>query len=205
MRVMYLHRPFRWRRWWRDREACESHSSDFGSFQFLPQSAKAEWAAVLHGNGIRLLGPLTLDRLPLEEAVHRNDAAPLPVSIPKGRQSLHRLAVGVDRSFCGRPWGPRTSTGLAPIGAGRASRGGSSQVFQNVIGRLPMPPALPAAPSPLSDRRVSNPVSEPAVHRIQQVRARLAAPFPGRAIETRVRPHAAARSSSSTGRFWRSE
>ncbi len=42
----------------------------------LPQTAKAKGRAVLHGDGIRLLGLLPLDRLPFEEAIDRDDEAP---------------------------------------------------------------------------------------------------------------------------------
>jgi hypothetical protein len=43
---------------------------------------------------VGLLRPLAL---PLEEAVHRHDAAALAVGIPKGRQVPDGLALGVDR------------------------------------------------------------------------------------------------------------
>jgi hypothetical protein len=68
------------------------HSPEAGSFQFSQMRA-----AVLHGDGIRLLSFLPLDRFPLEKAVHRHDAAALPVRIPECRQIAYRLAFGIDR------------------------------------------------------------------------------------------------------------
>src|SRR5579862_8753359 len=61
----------------------------------LPKPANAEWA-VFHGDGIGLLGFLPFDRLPLEEAVNRDDAAPSAIAMPEGRQTVHGLALGVD-------------------------------------------------------------------------------------------------------------
>ena len=58
--------------------------------------------AVLHGDGVGLLRLLPLDGLPLEEAVHRHDAAPLAVGVPEGRQVAHGLALGVDRLAAAR-------------------------------------------------------------------------------------------------------
>ena len=56
-----------------------------------------EWRAVLHGDGIRLLRPLAFDRFPLEETVYGEDAPAQAVCIAECRQSVHRLAFGVDR------------------------------------------------------------------------------------------------------------
>src|SRR5205807_394757 len=44
----------------------------------------------------RLLRPRTLDRLPLEEAVDRQQAAPIGVSTPEHRCRRHPLGCGVD-------------------------------------------------------------------------------------------------------------
>src|SRR4029077_13743353 len=52
----------------------------------LPKPADAEWAAVLHGDGIGLFGLLSLDRLPFEEAIDRQYAPPLAISLPKRRE-----------------------------------------------------------------------------------------------------------------------
>jgi hypothetical protein len=52
---------------------------------------------VLHGDRIGLLGLLSLDRLPLVEAVDRQNAAAPAIRVPKHRQPVHRLAFGVDR------------------------------------------------------------------------------------------------------------
>src|SRR5262249_18328454 len=66
-------------------------------FPVLPYPADAEWRAVLHGYGVRLLCSLSLDRLPLEESVHRHDAAAFAVRVPERRQRRDSLAFGVDR------------------------------------------------------------------------------------------------------------
>src|SRR6516165_7856475 len=63
----------------------------------LPNSGDAERRAVLHSDSVWLLCPLALDRFPLEEAVHRHDAAAPAVGIPKRRQVMHSLIFGVDR------------------------------------------------------------------------------------------------------------
>jgi hypothetical protein len=63
----------------------------------IPDASYAEGAAVLHGDGIRLLSFLPLDRFPLKKAVYRHDAATLPVRIPECRQIPYRLAFGIDR------------------------------------------------------------------------------------------------------------
>jgi hypothetical protein len=55
-----------------------------------------------------LLGLLSLDRLPLEEAIDRQDAPPFAISLPKRRECPDGLAFGVDRF-------PATLRVLAPI------------------------------------------------------------------------------------------
>ena len=45
------------------------HSSGNRVFPIFPQSAEAKGTAVLHGDGVGLLGFLALDRLPLKEAI----------------------------------------------------------------------------------------------------------------------------------------
>jgi hypothetical protein len=62
----------------------------------LPDACETERRAILHGDGIGLLRPLAPDGLPLEEAVHRHDAAALAVGIPERRELPHGLALGVD-------------------------------------------------------------------------------------------------------------
>src|SRR4029077_404735 len=52
---------------------------------------------VLHGDGVGLFGLLSLDRLPFEEAIDRQDAPPLAISLLKRRECPERLAFGVDR------------------------------------------------------------------------------------------------------------
>src|SRR5437660_1722047 len=64
-------------------------------FPVLPNAGDAERCAIFHGDRVGLLRPLALDRLPLEEAVHRHDAAALAVGIPKGRQVPDGLALGI--------------------------------------------------------------------------------------------------------------
>src|SRR2546430_800321 len=66
-----------------------------GLLPVLPQSCDAEGTAILHGDRERLLRLLPLDRLPLEEAVHRNNAAMLTIGIPERRQIAHGLALGI--------------------------------------------------------------------------------------------------------------
>ena len=78
----------------------------------LPQSAEPEGAAVLHGYGKGLLGLLALDRLPLEEAVHRDDAASPPIGVTEARQRAHRLTLGINS--CGAPsWWRAAGRGLS--------------------------------------------------------------------------------------------
>src|SRR5262249_13631704 len=74
----------------------------------LPNAADAERFTGLHRNGIRLLGLLSLNRLPLEKAVHRHDAAPLAVGVPERREPVNGLALGVD-------WLAASGWVLAPI------------------------------------------------------------------------------------------
>ena len=68
------------------RDDCEGAYPLAGSLVFpvLPQPAEAERAAVFHGNRTRLLGLLPLERLPLEEAIDRYDAAPPRVGVAEG-------------------------------------------------------------------------------------------------------------------------
>src|SRR5215475_10678321 len=63
----------------------------------LPDAGDAEWRAVLHSDSVGLFCLLPLDRLPLEEAVHRHNAAAPAVRISKRRQISHGLVFGVDR------------------------------------------------------------------------------------------------------------
>src|SRR5215471_924661 len=77
-------------------------------FPVLPNPTDAERFTGLHRNGIRLLGLLPLDRLPLEKAVHRHDAAPLAVGVSERREPVNGLALGVD-------WLAASGWVLAPI------------------------------------------------------------------------------------------
>src|SRR4029077_1708115 len=52
---------------------------------------------VLHGDGVGLFGLLALDRLPFEEAIDRQDAPPLAISLPKRRECPDGLAFSVHR------------------------------------------------------------------------------------------------------------
>src|SRR5262249_680797 len=63
----------------------------------LPDAGDAEWRAILHSDRIRLLRRLTLDSLPLEETVHRHNAAALAVRIAERGQIPHGFELGVDR------------------------------------------------------------------------------------------------------------
>ena len=85
------------------------HSPEAGSFQFSQSPPMPKRPAVLHGDCIRLLRFLALDRLPLEEAINRNDAAAPAIGIPEGGQIAHGLAFGIDR------FSPALRV-LAPIG-----------------------------------------------------------------------------------------
>jgi len=62
----------------------------------LPQSTDAEWAGVLHGYGIRLLG-ISFDRFPLEKAVNRQNTTASAIGIVEHRQLVHGL-------FAQRAW-----------------------------------------------------------------------------------------------------
>src|SRR6266516_2195718 len=62
-----------------------------------PTTSDPERRAVLHGDGIRLLCSLALNRLPLKETVHRHDAAPPDIGVPEHRQPGDRLRLGIDR------------------------------------------------------------------------------------------------------------
>src|SRR5271166_1784245 len=66
-------------------------------FPVLPNAGDPERRAILHGDGVGLLRPLSLDRLPLEKAIHRHNAAPVTVGVPECRQLVHGLAFRVDR------------------------------------------------------------------------------------------------------------
>jgi hypothetical protein len=66
-------------------------------FPVLPEPANAKRPAVLHGDGIGLLSFLALDRLPLEEAVDRDDTAPPAIRVAEARQIADGLALSVDR------------------------------------------------------------------------------------------------------------
>jgi hypothetical protein len=66
-------------------------------FPILPDPGYPEWTAFCHGNRIWLLRLLRLDGLPLEKAVHRNDAPSSPVRISERRPLAHGLTFGVDR------------------------------------------------------------------------------------------------------------
>jgi hypothetical protein len=48
-------------------------------------------------DSVGLLRLPALDRLPLEEAVDRDDTAPTPVGVAEGRQLMGGLTLGVDR------------------------------------------------------------------------------------------------------------
>src|SRR5262249_11276148 len=63
----------------------------------LPDAADAERLAVLHRDSVGLLRLLPLDRLPLEEPIHRHDAPAQPVRIAEGRQRPNRFALRIDR------------------------------------------------------------------------------------------------------------
>src|SRR5262249_45975273 len=77
-------------------------------FPVLPNSGDSERFTGLHRNGIRLLGPLPLNRLPLEKAVHRHDAASLSIGVPECGEPVNGLALGVD-------WLAASGWVLAPI------------------------------------------------------------------------------------------
>jgi hypothetical protein len=55
-------------------------------FPVLPDATNPERSAVLHGDGVRLLGFLPFDGLPFEEAIHWNNAAPPPTLSIKPRR-----------------------------------------------------------------------------------------------------------------------
>jgi hypothetical protein len=57
----------------------------------LPNAGDPEWRSVLHGDGVGLPGPLSLDGLPLEEAVHRKDASSLS-DMPPEMSAAARLS-----------------------------------------------------------------------------------------------------------------
>jgi hypothetical protein len=87
----------------------------------LPKTRDAERRTVLHGDGIGLLGPLSLDRIPLEKAIHRDDTTAHAVGVAERRQITHGLALGID--------------GLAPAGRVLASVGNKSPT-QRIEGDL---------------------------------------------------------------------
>src|SRR5262249_33944758 len=67
-----------------------------GVLPVLPDTRETEWRAILHRDGVRLLRPLPLYGLPLEEAIHRHDTAPCAIGVPKAGQVSDRLALSVD-------------------------------------------------------------------------------------------------------------
>jgi hypothetical protein len=75
----------------------------------LPQARNPQRRAVLHCSGIGLLRAPRLDRFPLVEAVHRQDASAQAVRIPECRQRAHRLTLGVNGLA-------PTAQVLAPVG-----------------------------------------------------------------------------------------
>ena len=81
----------------RDHRECANPLVRKRFFPVLPEPANAERPAVLHGDGIGLLGFLALDRLPFEEAVDGDDAAPSAIGISEGRQIAYGLVFGIDR------------------------------------------------------------------------------------------------------------
>ena len=73
-----------------------THSPRSRILPVLPNAAQSERIAILHSDGIWLLR-LAFDRLPLEKAVNRHDAAAPPIGISEGRQRAHCLALCIDR------------------------------------------------------------------------------------------------------------
>src|SRR5262245_8868982 len=67
-----------------------------GLLPVLPDTSETKWGAILHRDRVGLLGPLPLDGLPLEEAVHRHDTAPYAIGIPETGQVSRGLALSVD-------------------------------------------------------------------------------------------------------------
>jgi hypothetical protein len=71
--------------------------SRFGIFPVLPNACDTKRRAILHGDGIRLLRSLSLDCLPIEAAIHRHDAASLPISLAEAVQLRACFGLGIDR------------------------------------------------------------------------------------------------------------
>ena len=70
--------------------------SRFGIFPVLPNACDTKRRAILHGDGIRLLRCPSLDCFPLEEAIHRHDAASLPISLAEAGQLRKCFGLGID-------------------------------------------------------------------------------------------------------------
>src|SRR5262245_52758736 len=66
-------------------------------FPVLPNASDAKRRTVLHGDSVRLLGPLSLDGLPFEKPVHRKDATSFSIGVPKRRQPRDCLGLSIDR------------------------------------------------------------------------------------------------------------
>ena len=64
-------------------------------FPILPQSPERERRAIPHRD--RIGSPGAPGRLPFEEAVDRDEAAPPGIGVPKGRKPCHGLRLGIDR------------------------------------------------------------------------------------------------------------
>ena len=74
-----------------------AHSPEVGSFQFCYSPSMSNGLPSFHGDGIRLLGFLPLDRSPFEEAIDREYVTASPIGVPKRRQPVNGLAFGIDR------------------------------------------------------------------------------------------------------------
>src|SRR3954463_14908330 len=66
-------------------------------FPVLPNAAETKRPTILHGDCVGLFGLLPLDCHPLEEPVHRNNAASRSVGVAERREGVYSLAFGVDR------------------------------------------------------------------------------------------------------------
>ena len=70
-----------------------------GVLPVLPYARDAEWRAVLQCDGIGLLRPPPLDRLPLVEAVHRQDATTHAIGVAekvgRSRTVSHLALIGL--------------------------------------------------------------------------------------------------------------
>ena len=81
----------------RDDRECPDPLTGCRVLPVLPYPRNPEWRTVLHGNRIGLLRPLPFDRLPLVEAVHRQNAPAQTIRVTECQQGTHGLAFGVDR------------------------------------------------------------------------------------------------------------